>query len=209
MTAPHSPLRPTMLSLFVPMSAARRALALFVVAIGVAGCGGGGTGGSSGGTEPSAEPGEHQVCTMLPCLDHVAIVTELSAAQAATGLHRFRIEADGTTVTCTVNHTDATATDFADCDGSASLHLGPRTQMVEVPSPVPGTVMVTAQAVPGVFQWGLELSGQPASVRVVHELNGVVLRDQSATPTYREERPNGRHCEPVCQQASITWALQP
>jgi len=155
---------------------------------------------AGGGNAPPAPP-----CTLLPCSDSVSITAQLTAEQARAGQHVFSVTSDAATVRCELAHTDAASRADAQCVGSVSLSLGPRMETVEVPSPVPGTVMITERAVPGVFEWRAEVYGQPASVRVVHELDGVVLRDQTAAPTYTATRPNGPACDPECHTAAVTW----
>lgn len=161
--------------------------------------------GCGGGASTSAGP----ICTEIGCADQVTIRVDLSPEEAAAGRHEFVIDADGTTITCTLEHTDTSAVDHATCDGGASVFLGARTEMVEMESPVPGTVMAGARAVPGAFEMVIEVYGRPARVRVVHTLDGVTLRDETATPSYAATYPNGANCEPVCQQASVTWARRP
>lgn len=142
---------------------------------------------------------------MIGCTDQANITAQLTAEQARAGEHRFSIVADGTTVHCQLTHTNAGEPAYAQCDGAVSLSLGPRMETVEVPSPVPGTVMATSRAVPGAFEWSASITGRPASLQVIHELDGVVLRDQTVAPTYTPTRPNGEGCDPECQVALIAW----
>lgn len=142
---------------------------------------------------------------MIGCTDQANITAQLSAEQARAGEHRFTIVVDGTTVRCQLSHTNPSEPAYAQCDGAVSLSLGPRMEMVEVPSPVPGTVMATSRAVPGAFEWSAGIQGRPATVQVIHELDGAVLRDQTVAPTYTPTRPNGDRCDPECQVALIAW----
>lgn len=47
----------------------------------------------------------------------------------------------------------------------------------------------------------------PAEVTATALLDDGTEEERSFTPEYREERPNGPDCPPVCRQASIRWKL--
>ena len=46
-----------------------------------------------------------------------------------------------------------------------------------------------------------------AGVRVTIRAADGTEEERSFTPEYRDERPNGPDCPPVCRQAAIRWKL--
>lgn len=189
---------------------AMRTVTGLVLAAWFLGCGGSTSGSEApGGGEPPGTDDDTpraRPCTLIGCTDHATITAQMTGEQARAGEHRFTIVADGTSVRCQLTHTNVGEVAHAQCDGGVSLSFGPRMEWVETQSPVEGTVMATSRAVPGAFEWTASLVGRPASVQVIHELDGVVLRDQTEAPAYTPTRPNGAGCDPECQVALIRWS---
>jgi len=53
----------------------------------------------------------------------------------------------------------------------------------------------------------LEVPGTPSSVQVQIDRDGQSILDESVQPKYREMRPNGEGCEPVCERSSAELTL--
>jgi hypothetical protein len=149
-------------------------------------------------------------CTEIGCRSPLAVITGRIALPAVPlGAHRFDIEAGGVSQSCTVVYTSNASSIQATCTGDGELFFGPATRNVEDTSAVPGVVGVRIEAIPGEYTWQLTLTGSPASVRVTHVLDGRELAQRSSALVYTENRPNGPGCEPLCQQASLTWDFSP
>lgn len=157
----------------------------------------------SGPLQPP-EPAVH-ICTAMPCSSQATITARMTPAVAARGTHTFRIEGAEHPITCVVEFAGEQSRVFAECaGGGASLHFGPVMRSVEVPSPVPGTVMVGEVPVEGEFSWSVDVYGTPGELRVVHTFDGREISNRNITLSYHESRPNGPGCEPVCQAAEAT-----
>jgi hypothetical protein len=71
----------------------------------------------------------------------------------------------------------------------------------------PAVRKLTCTPVEGQFQEVITLAGTPAGVRVRQSVDGSALFDQSASPVYAVNRPNGPDCEPTCHQATVAWSI--
>jgi hypothetical protein len=63
------------------------------------------------------------------------------------------------------------------------------------------------QAVAGEFEEYVLLPGTPSSVRLQQSADGNVLLDQTLTPTYKIDQPNGASCGPTCHEASAELTI--
>ena len=156
-----------------------------------------------GSLDPSP-PSGGPVCTSMACTDGLDVVLRLAAEDADVGTHRFELMVDGRAVQCEL--VVATRGDVVDgaCGDGIAIHLGARTRTVELPSPVPGSVMIGSEPVPGEYEARIEIFGTPREVRVVHTAPGRTPFDRTATPIYGAFRPNGPGCDPVCQHGEIS-----
>ncbi len=142
----------------------------------------------------------------MACSDQASIRAQLTPAQATPGEHKFVIKTGTEEHSCTLSYPadlkDTSAID-AQCSEGLSLRMGPSMRGVETRQG--DTVMYTEVPIPGQFEWNLTIVGQPTDVSVVHTLADTVILQRSEALSYRSVAPNGEGCEPVCQQASITW----
>lgn len=154
--------------------------------------------------DTSNQPQQHdRPCTAMACSDQLSVVIHLAPADAAPGRHRFDLTIDGRVVTCSVDVVRAGESVSTTCGAGISVRLGATMRGVEVPSPVPGTVMHGEEPVPGEFQADLDFYGTPQSVRIVHAADGRPAFDRTVTASYATVRPNGPGCEPACQAATV------
>lgn len=152
----------------------------------------------------AAEP---RICTEKACSDAGTIEAKLGAAGAPLGKHEFTLEVDGKAHTCSVEFTDVASTVFGECGdptSGISLTFGPVTKGKE--ERLGDVVAYTEVPVPGEFRWQLSILGTPKQVHVVQKHGGNTILDQTAELTdYKEWRPNGEGCEPVCKSARVEW----
>jgi hypothetical protein len=157
-------------------------------------------------TKKDAEP---RACTEKACLDTGTIEAKFGAAGAPLGKHEFVIDVDGKAHTCSVEFTDVASTAFGECGdptSGISLSFGPVMKGKE--EQLGGVVAYTEVPVPGEFRWQLSIPGTPKAIHVVHSSAGATILDKTAELTdYKEWRPNGEGCEPVCKSARVEWKL--
>lgn len=134
---------------------------------------------------------EHD-CTLIWCADGFSLRTEPSEAWPP-GAYRFVIEADGETVTCTGSlPLPPCGTRAITCD---------RDDVVEIDES--GCALPASQQA---FS-GLNFPGNPETVTIELQRDGSTLTRRTFTPAYQTTQPNGPGCEPICTQASDTFAL--
>ena len=140
----------------------------------------------------SSDPGG-KVCTQMGCIDglhvNLAKVTPWTA-----GSYSFAFELDGAPVTCTG------ALPLPACDQSPALRCD-----------VEGKVQIgeSGCALPP-EQHGfsdIQISGEPAKVKLTITREDQQLHSGELTPTYVTSRPNGPGCEPECRGANAEVAL--
>ena len=60
------------------------------------------------------------------------------------------------------------------------------------------------EPIPGQFREQITINATPAQLHINQKVDGRVILDRELTPVYREVRPNGPACGPVCRQAQVT-----
>lgn len=171
-----------------------RSLAMLWLCALVAGC----------GTPPASPPPPGRPCTALPCTDGLDLVLRLGPEDAGVGVHRFELTLDERSVQCELAVVTLGQVVDGACGDGIGIHLGARTRTVELPSPVPGAVMIGSEPVPGEYEARIEIFGTPREVHVVHTAPGREPFDRTVTPIYGEQRPNGPGCDPVCQHGELS-----
>jgi hypothetical protein len=149
---------------------------------------------------------EHGVCTLIGCVDGLRI--EITGADAAlpAGMHTIRATTPAGTSSCTFTWPPESVANgwsvSAQCQAGLSVLISQKT-VCTASDPTSSR----CDPVPGQFQEAIQVSGTPASVELEERTGDTVLVSQTVTPTYRESRPNGPHCEPVCRQAEAKLTL--
>jgi hypothetical protein len=120
-------------------------------------------------------------CTEIFCEDQVA-VTVSSAAPMPAGIYAFTFEVpDGVrAVTCTLAGTSAS------CTGDAKVSFS-------------GAFFDDA--------FHFRVLGTPATLKVTMTRDATPVADQSFTPSYSTNQPNGPKCGPTCRQATASLQL--
>jgi len=163
---------------------ARASLPTLLLALALASC-------SQAGSE-SRSPGAAQACTEIGCLNGL----HLTWAQGSwkPGAYTIEVTLDGTKVTCEGQ------LPLPACASGAGFHCSPGAlvRLGESGCALPPEQHGLA---------GIDIETMPAHVRVAVRRGGDEVGAQELTPQYRESRPNGPDCEPVCRQASGTLNL--
>jgi hypothetical protein len=135
-----------------------------------------------------------QECTLIGCADSLQVW--FTGAPDKPGLYQIEVVADGVPASCqlAVPHT---------CGTQASCSGGPSNWRLSVSACGPGQA---PQSINGFIFY----KDAPTSFVFVVRRDDVVVGGGSAQPTYRESRPNGLDCDPVCRQApDIHAAIAP
>lgn len=61
----------------------------------------------------------------------------------------------------------------------------------------------SCEPIPGKYSLSFAVDGTPEAVAIKVEHDGAVLVNEDFSPSYKESRPNGKGCGPVCKQAAI------
>lgn len=131
-------------------------------------------------------------CTAIGCQNGL----HLTWAQGPwkPGAYTIEVSLDGTKVTCEGQ------LPLPACESGAGFHCSPGASLRLGES---GCALPPEQH--GLA--GIDIDTMPEHVRVAVRRGGVEVGAQELTPQYKEGRPNGPECEPVCRQASGTLAL--
>ena len=121
-----------------------------------------------------------RVCTLIGCANGFEIHLTRSAPLAA-GSYGFQFVIDGRAVSC-------------------SLTL-PTTSQVQACAEGSG---VTVAAGPGAALGDVHIDGTPESVLATVTHGAETIASGSFKPLYRESRPNGPECPPVCKNAEAS-----
>jgi hypothetical protein len=153
--------------------------------------------------------GETKRCTLIGCNDQFSATVSAASTAVPAGMHTIDVTVDGTLLSCTFTFPGALPASgggiVASCQGDLSVDVG---------SPFTCTTTMTDAAigqhcepVPGQIRETIRIAGTPASVHVRQSVDGTVILDQSATPTYQRNQPNGIGCDPICRQAGAEWTI--
>ena len=144
--------------------------------------------GQSGTTPPGG-----QVCTQIGCLDGLRVELTHPGAWPA-GDYTFTLVADGAAITC------VGALPLPPCEAGRALTCDrDGAQIVESGCALPADAHGFAEIL---------LPGPPvAELALTIARGGEPLVATTLRPTYRESRPNGPGCEPLCRSADLAVAV--
>jgi len=146
---------------------------------------------------------ETKVCTEIGCVNQLSVTVTRADGSFPSGVHQVDVTADGVTRSCTFTFAGSVVSTA--CPSGLFLSVNQATTCTEMRTPT--AVSLRCDPIPRQFVEVLSMSGMPRDVRVVQSMDGVALLDQSIAPTYKQSRPNGPGCEPLCEQASATLTL--
>jgi hypothetical protein len=155
-------------------------------------------------------PGAAKACTLIGCEDAFNATVTNGPSGFPVGPHQIDVTADGVTISCTFTFPLPKLADGADsgpqCPPGLMVSVGPAVACTQF-QPGPGAVGERCDPIAGKTTEMLDVSGTPARVRVRQTTNGVVVLDESVTPVYASNQPNGPGCDPICHQAGAEWTL--
>ena len=133
-------------------------------------------------------------CTLIGC--GTSLTVHFTGATATPGRYQIEVVADGVSSSCQFTLPE-------ECTA----------QPICMPT-APGWILGKSQCSPGAERRSLDgftfLTGAPARLEVVVRRDDTVVSSSTAEPPmYKESRPNGPDCEPVCRQAEMSVDIAP
>lgn len=147
-------------------------------------------------------------CSEVGCQDQFSIVVQAASAALPAGTHRIDVTADGRALSCTFelpSSAQSGGTSLATCSPGLVLFVGPAQSCVESTD---GNIRsLKCMPIAGQTRESLQLTGTPSAVTFTQSVNGTILLQTEAKPTYKTSQPNGPDCEPTCRQATLELTL--
>src|SRR5215831_2991282 len=154
-------------------------------------CGGGG--GSLGG---------ENVCTLVWCQDQFTAVVTVSPTAIPAGTHTLDVTADGADLSCMFTIPPTGSAMAPTCTTGLSLYIASAQ-----PCPPADAAGGTCLSIDRLLEETITVAGTPSTVRVRQLVGGTAILDQTVSPAYQVNQPNGPGCGPICQQGRADWSL--
>jgi hypothetical protein len=167
-----------------------------------------------GGSHPGTPPVPPHACTAIGCSDQLMVRVQPQGGLLPRGSH---------TVTVTPENEPARTCQFVVTEGAAPVPGVGGTAPVASCSPglwvwifqkqtcttsTNGqTASQTCVPVPGQWEEQITVNGTPVRAHLTQQVDGRLILEKDLRPTYKESRPNGPTCGPVCKQASVDLPL--
>jgi len=184
------------------------ALALFAPA-----CGGSRISSPDGGPRDAGPPDGPMVCTVVGCHDQFAATVALDVRVVPAGTQTIQVTADGTDMVCTFAFPPADlqpgSAIVTQCATGLTLTVSQAQDCTMTQTQTQTVTMTSSQCQPiaGQFTERLTLTSTPSTVHVQQRVGDAVILDQTVSPTYQVNQPNGPACGPTCHQASVAWTI--
>lgn len=155
----------------------------------------------------SSSCGNHS-CTTAGCLSGVGISVRTSDGTWADGAYTLTITHDGTPHTCVLNLPEDRLGPGSLTEWSCEPTLGvpgasfPQDATCEEHRTA-DAISQSCTPIPDHYTVEAFVQGTPKNVTIALTRDGTTLLDQSVAPSYSDNYPNGKDCEPVCQGASV------
>jgi hypothetical protein len=150
-------------------------------------------------------------CTDIGCNDGASITLRTDDWRWREGVHEIDFTFGGQTRMCSLRVPEdipeerGRSVDLL-CSMGFSALLIPRTRCMEVRTA--DAISQSCEEVPGQSYVSAGLQGVVASLRVEVRRDGATIFDRTVSPEYRQERPNGPDCEPICQLAEVELTIE-
>lgn len=155
---------------------------------------------------PDAGP---RVCSTVGCQDQFAATVTVDATAVAAGTHTLRVTADGTEMSCTFPFPPANLPSGQGSAAQCSSGLRLDVSQAEVCTTTQGQTVTSSQCQPvaGQFVEHVTLTGTPSALHVQQTIGQAVILDQTVSPAYQINQPNGPLCAPTCREAGVAWTI--
>jgi hypothetical protein len=151
-------------------------------------------------------------CTEIGCRDSASLSLQTADNHWTSGDYELTIVAGDTSTTCTFRLPEDLppmgSPKPLNCDPSIGSDVSVLSQVYTC-TETRTKDAVSQSCTPVADEYTLEvmLPGTPSDVVLRLDRDGTTLVDQTQALTYKESRPNGPDCGPVCQQASVVVAV--
>lgn len=155
------------------------------------------------GAPPGATP-PPRACTAIGCGHELSITLRPTEGTFAAGKHTVAVSTSegGPAKVCTFDFPIGSPSAGSPCTGGMSLLVYQRTSCTTTTGSG-GSVSQTCDPLAGQFEARLTLPGTPARVQVVQRTAAGPIVVRELAPVYRDSRPNGPGCPPICRQAAV------
>jgi hypothetical protein len=145
-------------------------------------------------------------CTLVGCEDQFSATLTVDATMVPAGRHTVTVTIDGAAGSCTFQIPPSAELTNDPCSGSGfSMTIGPAEACTTTQSPTVSSQQ--CQPIDGMFVERLAVAGTPRVIEVQQTVAGAVIFDQTITPTYQTNQPNGPGCGPTCHQGGADWTI--
>jgi hypothetical protein len=167
-----------------------------VLGCGVLGCGSGALG---------SPDGRQMACTLIGCEDEFTATVTVDSTMVPAGRHTFTMTIDGAASSCTFQLPPSGNLVNDPCSTGFGLSVGPAQTCTTTQTDAVSSQQ--CQPIDGVFVEKIIVNGSPNSMKVQQTVGGTVIFEQTISPTYQTNQPNGPGCGPTCHQASAAWTI--
>jgi hypothetical protein len=150
-------------------------------------------------------------CTAIGCNDGASITLRTDDWRWREGAHEIDFTFEGQTRTCSLRvpqdipEESGRSIDLP-CSMGFSALLIPRTRCTE--ERTGDAISQSCEEIPDQSYVSAGLQGVVDSLRVEVRRDGATIFDRTVSPEYRQERPNGPDCEPICQLAEVELTIE-
>lgn len=146
------------------------------------------------------------ICTDLKCIDEFSAAIAVATDTLPSGIQTLSVAADDVQLSCTFMFPPGSASNAgAQCSGSLSIVVQAAATCSAVSTD--GAIEEKCVATPGQYNEILILEGTPSSIQIQQSTGGTVVLNESVSPQYRANQPNGPGCLPICEQAAVQWSI--
>jgi hypothetical protein len=148
-------------------------------------------------------------CTEVGCVSGVSVTIRPKTGLFFPGTHEVDVAADGGVVHCSLELSSSlpvNAAVTAVCNNpSVFILVSVRTSCTETTTDTARSL--SCVPIPGQFQEVVRIQGTPGSLRITQRASDRTVVDREVVPIYRDTRPNGPDCDPLCRQATSEWEI--
>jgi hypothetical protein len=146
------------------------------------------------------------VCTLIACEDQLYATVENADGSFPRGTQVLDVTADGALTSCTFplppdGYDGGNGYTFPPCPNGLMVTAFPQSNCVQ------NDLVSSCTEIPNTIREQIRVPGTAAQVHLRQTSNGVVVFDQTLSPSYEVNQPNGPQCGPICHQARATWGF--
>lgn len=150
-----------------------------------------------------------KACGDVGCQDQVRATVATASGAFPSGMHKIEVTSDGVVISCAFAFPLATlssgGTASPSCPAGLTVDVLPAT--ICTSSDTDAAKTIQCAPVSSQFVEQIAVLGKPVQVRVQQSIDGTGVLDQTVTPSYQSNQPNGAGCAPTCQLATEAWTL--